>query len=250
MGGDAGREGPTGVRSRAIHLSWEEKPVQEKNAAPAASNNGDKILFWACFVALIATAFGFVLRTMVIGDWGLEFNLTETQKGEIFGVGLWPFAISIVLFSFIIDRIGYGTAMAFAFVCHVASAILTIAAPWIAAQSDDPNAAGYWTLYIGTFIVALGNGTVEAVVNPVVATMFWREKAKWLNMLHAGWPGGLVIGGLLAIFFADWGWQLKIALILLPTIVYGIMMLGRKFPVHERVAAGVSYLAMLKEVGF
>lgn len=209
----------------------------------------DKLLFWGCFVALIATAFGFVLRTMVIGEWATEFNLTQTQQGEIFGVGLWPFAISIVLFSLIIDKIGYGVAMGFAFVCHVLSAVLTIAAPYIAANSDDPSATGYWVLYVGTFIVALGNGTVEAVVNPVVATMFAKDKAKWLNMLHAGWPGGLVIGGILAIFLGDIHWQYKIALILLPTVAYGVMMLGRHFPVSERVTAGVSFKDMLSEAG-
>ena len=38
-------------------------------------------------------------------------------------------------------------------------------------------------------------------------------------------------------------------MIFLPTIAYGLMMLGRRFPVNERVAAGVSYRAMLQEVG-
>ena len=85
-------------------------------------------------------------------------------------------------------------------------------------------------LYIGTFIVALGNGTVEAVVNPVVATMFPREKTKWLNILHAAWPGGLVLGGIIALLMgADTTWEYKIALILLPTIAYGIMMLPGSF---------------------
>ena len=202
-----------------------------------SSGQNEKLLFWACFLALIATAFGFIIRTKVISDWGAEFGLTKTQQGEIFGVGLWPFAISIVLFSLIIDRIGYGVAMVFAFVCHVASAIITI------------NATGYWSLYLGTFIVALGNGTVEAVINPVVATLFPREKTKWLNILHAGWPGGLVLGGLLLIIFGDWHWQYKVGLILLPTVLYGLLMMGKKFPVQERVAAGVTYRDMLAEIG-
>lgn len=205
---------------------------------PARIEAHQQRLFWGCFIALIATAFGFVVRSMVINDWGDDFGLTETQKGEIFGVGLWPFAISIILFSLIIDKIGYGRAMAFAFVCHVASAILTI------------FATGYWTLYIATFIVALGNGTVEAVINPVVATMFRNEKSKWLNILHAGWPGGLVLGGLIAIWLgADSAWQIKVGLILIPTAIYGVMLFGQKFPVHERVESGVSYVAMLREVG-
>lgn len=197
-----------------------------------------KRLFWGCFIALIATAFGFVVRTMVINDWAVQFSLTETQKGEILGVGLWPFALSIILFSLVIDKIGYGRAMVFAFVCHVVSAILTI------------FATGYWMLYIATFIVALGNGTVEAVINPVVATMFRNEKTKWLNILHAGWPGGMVIGGIMAISLgATAAWQIKVGLILIPTLIYAVMLFGQKFPIHERVESGVSYLAMLKEVG-
>jgi MFS family permease len=225
-----------------------------KTPLTPAYDHGKKeiLLFWACFIALIATAFGFIVRALIIDAWGTEFGFSATQKGELFGVGLWPFAISIILFSLVIDRIGYGTAMAFAFVCHVVSAIVTIMGP----RYFDP----YWSLYVGTFIVALGNGTVEAVINPVVATLFVREKTKYLNMLHAGWPGGLVIGGIIAIAMGSGGiietlvghaisWEWKVALILLPTILYGVMMVFCKFPVSERVAAGVSYKDMLKEFG-
>ncbi len=225
-------------------------PIDRNDAgAPAAKPTtlNDTLLFWACFMAIVATAFGFVVRTQIIKDWGAEFNLTKTQQGQIFGVGLWPFAISIVLFSLIIDRVGYGVAMGFAFLCHVGSAILTILTPQIA--GDDP-VKGYWTLYIATFIVALGNGTVEAVTNPVVATLFTREKTKWLNRLHGGWPGGLVLGGILALAMGNVAWQWKVALIFLPVIAYGVMMLGRTFPINERVTAGVSYRSMLQQVGF
>lgn len=220
-----------------------------KPDAPASNSDAganEKLLFWACFIALIATAFGFIIRTQILGDWQRQFGLTETQKGEINGVGLWPFALSIVLFSLVIDKIGYGKAMAFAFFCHVTSAIITIFTPEL--SGGNPERA-YWWLYIGTFIVALGNGTVEAVINPVVATLFPKEKTKWLNILHAGWPGGLVLGGLLALGMSSADWRLKVALLFLPVIAYGILMLGRRFPVNERVAAGVSYYEMLRQVG-
>lgn len=222
----------------------------------------DKRLFWACFIALVATAFGFIVRAMIInGDtaFAAQFGLSETQKGEIFGVGLWPFAISIVLFSLVIDRIGYGPAMVFAFFCHVASMIITVCAPMVLAppgSSPEQVAAGqktgYWMLYLGNFIVALGNGTVEAVINPVVATMFSKEKSKWLSILHAGWPGGLVLGGLLALGMDTANitdWRLKVGLLALPVVLYGILMLFCTFPVNERVAAGVSFREMLSEVG-
>lgn len=222
------------------------------------NSSGDKRLFWACFSALVATAFGFIVRAMIMDDWAKQFGLSETQKGEIFGVGLWPFAISIVLFSMIIDKIGYGRAMVFAFLCHSISMAVTMCAPMVLAKegaTPEEVAAGrkmgYWLLYVGNFIVALGNGTVEAVINPVVATMFSREKTKWLNILHAGWPGGLVLGGILALAMgADADWRMKVGLLAIPLLLYGALMAGCKFPVSERVAAGVSFRDMLKEVGF
>ncbi len=197
----------------------------------------DMKLFWCCFISLVATSFGFIVRAFSIGDWGQEFGLSATQQGEIFGVGLWPFAISIIVFSLIIDKVGYKTAMWFAFACHLVSVILTL------------RATGYWSLYWATFIVALGNGTVEAVINPVVATMFRKDKTKWLSILHAGWPGGLALAGLIAISLGDITWQTRVLLILIPVIIYGILLIPAKFPVNERVAAGVPYKDMLKEVG-
>jgi MFS family permease len=224
-------------------------------------NGRDMKLFWTCFVSLIATSFGFIVRANLMDTWGEKFGLNETQKGEIFGVGLWPFAISIVLFSLIVDKIGYRTAMIFAFICHAAYMVIVISAPTLA---GDPNAKdfsskGYWVLYIGSFIGALGNGTIEAVINPVVATMFNKDKTKWLNILHAGWPGGLVLGGLLALALEPGGklatslggdWRMQVGLVGIPVAIYGLMLFVVKFPVNERVAAGVPFRDMLKEVGF
>ena len=197
-----------------------------------------KRLFWGCFIALIATSFGFVARVITANEWGPEFGLTETQTGEILGAGLWPFAISIVLFSLIIDYVGYKVAMWFGLLCHTLSTVLILMAD------------SYTLMYAGTFTLALGSGTVEAYINPVVATVFRKDKTKWLNILHAGWPGGLVFGGILAIMLGgDMYWKYKIGLILIPTVIYAIMLWNEKFPINERVQAGVTYRDMLREVG-
>src|SRR5690606_28649558 len=209
-----------------------------KTSVSVSEGKPDMLLFYACVISLVATSFGFVLRAFVLNDWGAEFQLTQTQLGEISGVGLLPFAISIVLFSLIVDRVGYKTSMVFAFLFHEASEVVTI------------FATVYWMLYVGTFMMAIGNGIVEAVVNPVVATMFPTQKTKWLAILHAGWPGGLVLGGLMALAWGpETAWELKIALIFIPTLLYGGMMATRRFAANERVQAGVSYLEMLKELG-
>ncbi|MBI1842633.1 MAG: MFS transporter [Verrucomicrobia bacterium] len=199
-------------------------------------------LFVACIISLIAVAIGFVVRAFLITEWSVRFNLSETQVGSILGAGLYPQALSILLFSLVIDRLGYGRVMLFAWCGHVASAAITM------------TATSYTGLYVGAWVFALANGAVEAVINPVTATMFPRSKTHHLNMLHAGWPGGLVLGGLLAIAIGTAGgesaWRWKAGLYLLPTAIYGLMMLGQKWPVQERVAAGVSYPEMLREFGW
>src|SRR3982751_4783896 len=194
--------------------------------------------FAVCFAALVATSFCFILRAFSIGARGKEFDLSQTQMGELAGVGLWPFAISIVLLSLIIDRIGFKMTLWFAAVCHVLGLILIL-------QAD-----GYWSLYWGTFVLSLGNGAVEAGINPLIAREFRHDKTTWLNRLHAGWPAGFVLGGLLAMMFpADMGWRYQMGLILIPVVTYIVMLLPRSFPPSERVAAGVSYREMLAEAG-
>lgn len=196
-----------------------------------------KKLFWACFIALVATSFVFGLRANIIGDWQKDFGLSEADKGTILGVGLWPFAISIIVFSLIIDYIGYKTAAYFAMGCHVASLLLTLFA--------DGATALYWSV----FLIAIANGTVEAFINPVVATIYNKEKAKWLNILHAGWPAGLALGALTAILLGEASWQLKYVMCFIPVVIYAVMIIPRKFPVNERVEANVSYREMLSQVG-
>ena len=223
-------------------------PTQTMDYRGTEMGNGEHVnrLFLACFASMFATSFAFIVRALVITDWGNQFGLSEAQKGAIFpGAALFPFAITIVLFSLFIDKIGYGKTMVFAFVGHIVGTGVTM----LAATTDDGNTA-YQFLYFGTFITALANGAVEAVINPVTATLYPRHKTHYLNILHAGWPGGLVLAGILGIFMVGrvhWVWV--IGLVLIPTVIYGIMLLGQKFPVQERVAAGVSYADMMREFG-
>ncbi len=213
------------------------------SASPDQAAKGNGLLFTTSFAAITATSFCFILRALVIDNWGTAFALSETQKGELLGVGLWPFAITIVLLSLFIDKIGFRLTYWFAAICHLLGLGLLF------------TATGYWSLYAGTFIMALGNGAVEAAANPLIATVFSHDKPKWLNRLHAGWPGGMILGGLLAMGLDHFSggtadWRIKVGLMIVPVLVYTVLLLGRKFPVSERVASGVSYRTMLGEAGF
>ncbi len=145
----------------------------------------------------------------------------------------------IVLASLIVDRIGYGRMMVFAFCCHILSTVILL------------MAEGYWWLYLGTFMVSIGNGAAQAVADPVVASMYRRNKTAMLNILHASWPAGMVVGGVVGIALAasDVAWQWRIAMLFIPMGLYGLLLVGRRFPVHERVAAGVSEREMYRETG-
>jgi len=225
------------------------------------SNDGkpSMALFWGCFIALITTSYAFFSRMYLcdvrLGD---VLNIDKGTIGALKGAGIWPFAISIILWSLVIDRIGYKVAMLFSFISYVIYAAMAFMA-YSALQGVSGDAlvaaqkSAYNLLYWGSVILGLGNGTVEAFINPVVATMFSKDKTKWLNILHAGWPGGLVIGGLCTIALADVAktgdWRIVLGLVLAPAVVYLFMLLGATFPKNEREAAGVGYVDMLKELG-
>ncbi|MBE7495447.1 MAG: MFS transporter [Verrucomicrobiaceae bacterium] len=225
------------------------------------SNDGkpSMALFWGCFIALITTSYAFFSRMYLcdvrLGD---VLNIDKGTIGALKGAGIWPFAISIILWSLVIDRIGYKIAMLFSFISYVIYAAMAFMA-YSALQGVTGDAlaaaqkSAYNLLYWGSVILGLGNGTVEAFINPVVATMFSKDKTKWLNILHAGWPGGLVVGGICTIALADYAktgdWRIVLGLVLVPAVIYLIMLLGATFPKNEREAAGVGYVDMLKELG-
>lgn len=196
-------------------------------------------IFAMAFTAIVATSFCFVLRAFVVDDWGREFALNATQKGELLGAGLWPFALTIVLMSFVIDRIGFKPVFGAAAAGHLSGLVVLL------------TADSYTGLYAGTFILALANGCVEAAANPLVATIRAKDKTTALNHLHAGWPGGLVLGGLIALALGPIvDWRIKIAVIALPVSAYILLLMRVRLPVSERLALGVGYREMLAQAGW
>src|SRR5258708_6331806 len=186
------------------------------------NNRHDKILFWGCFIALITTSYAFISRLILCGGQFIgDFGLDKVQAGQLGGAGIWPFGVSIILFSLFIDRIGYKVAMVFSFASYFVYCALAFAAYSTIHGVSGPGLAaaqhkGYMLLYWGSVILGLGNGTVEAYINPVVATLFNKDKTKWLNILHAGWPSGLVLVGLCSIALAghtDWRPALRLILV-------------------------------------
>jgi MFS family permease len=177
-------------------------------------------LFRASCVALIATAMSFAIRGDIMGDFESVFSLSKVEVGWIAGAAFWGFGISILFGGPLCDALGMRRLATLAAAGHIGGTLLTIVAP------------NFVTLFAATLIIGIANGLVEAFVNPLVATLYSNDKTSRLVALHAWFPGGIVIGGLLAYAFTQMGlgWQAKMLLLLVPSLVYAVMFAGRTFP--------------------
>lgn len=217
-----------------------------------AATQSYRRIFWASFLTLIAAGVGFAVRGDVLGEWSRLFGFTQTELGTITGGGLTGMAFTIIGFSLFADRVGYKLILVGAFLLHVLSAVVQLSATYV--FNSYGKDATYWCLYVGMFMFSLGNGMCEAAINPLVATLYPKQKTHYLNILHAGWPGGLILGGLLAYCFVGeksrimpMRWEIPMAFFLVPVLWYGFIIIKEKFPISEARAAGIKFGEMLAQ---
>ncbi|UCD74317.1 MAG: MFS transporter [Phycisphaerales bacterium] len=197
--------------------------------------NKERLFLGSCF-SLISTSVCFAVIGAIMGALKQQFILSNEEVGYIGGAAIWGFTVSIFVLGPLVDALGMRLLMRFAMLCHLVGPLVMI------------FANGFWMLFFGALIVSLGNGTVEAVCNPLIATLYPDEKTKKLNQFHVWFPGGIVLGGVTCYLLDQVGitdWRVKVALILLPTIVYGILFTGQKFPATERVQSGITFSGMV-----
>ncbi|NBO92787.1 MAG: MFS transporter [Planctomycetia bacterium] len=198
-------------------------------------------------MAILAAGVGFAIRGGIFADWGREYGFSGAELGRIGGAGFTGFCFGIIIGGVIADKIGYGKLVTAAFLFHVLSAVVTFGA-----SKGMDKATAYQLLFWGMFLFAIANGTLEAVANPLVATLFPKNRTHYLNILHASWPAGLVLGGVCGWVLGEQykvAWQYQLALYLVPTIVYGIMFFGQTMPKSEASKQGLSIGEMFKDVG-
>lgn len=214
--------------------------------------NKTKLLI-ASFLTILVAGLGTAVRGGLLLEWGTAFGFTQTELGQITGGGFVGFGLVILVASAFLDRYGYKPFLLGAGVLHVLSVVVAVAATFVYNGSIETNpdfarAGAYFCLFWGVFIFAVANGICEAVINPLVATLYRKEKTHYLNILHAGWPAGLICGSLLGIgLIGRVRWEIVLALYLIPTLIYVLMMVKEKFPESEAAAAGVKFVDMVKE---
>jgi MFS family permease len=177
-------------------------------------------LFTACCLALIVTAMTFAIRAGILSELSVNFNFNNTQLGWINGMAFLGFPVAMMFGGLIYNFIGARALMYLAFACHLIGLVMTI------------TATGFWTLLLSSFFIGFANGSVEAAVNPLIADIYHTRKTAMLNKLHVWFPGGIVIGSLVSALMSKlgMGWQLQIAIMLIPTAIYGWMIFGQQFP--------------------
>ncbi len=203
-------------------------------------NVNQKRLFVASCLALLVTAITFAIRARIEGVFTDDYGLTKEQVGRAFSPAFWGFAVAMFAGGYFIDIVKTKTIVWMAFFLHLVGIVLLL------------FAKDYTSLFISNVFIGLGNGSVEAACNPLVATIFPEKKTKMLNRFHVWFPGGIVVGSIVAALVMDTmnlPWQVLVGLLFIPLAIYGFMFLGQKIPETERVSSGVSYKEMMRNVG-
>jgi MFS family permease len=203
-------------------------------------NVNQKRLFIGACLALLVTAITFAIRAKIEGVFTSEYGLSKEQIGYAFGPAFWGFTIAMFAGGFIIDIVKTKTIVWMAFGMHLIGIVLLLLA-------KDMT-----SLFISNVFIGFGNGSVEAACNPLIATLFPKNKTKMLNRFHVWFPGGIVIGGVLAFLVMDTlslRWEILVSLLFIPLVIYGYLFYGQKIPETERVTSGVSYKEMMRNIG-
>ena len=220
-------------------------------------------LFVASCVALVTTSMFFSIRGDAADALSNDFQLTKEQLGFIFQPAFYGFTISIFIGGSLVDLFGMRRLLTISGLFYIFGILAIVLVPFpgspVASIFGNPITL---TLWVAMLALGLAQGLVEGVINPLCSTLYPEDKTHRMNVLHAWWPGGLIVGGLLAYFIsvamglgdsaspetATLGWRVKLMTIPVVALAYLLMIRGQAFPATERVAAGVSNRDMFKEV--
>jgi len=200
--------------------------------------NKNRLFLLSC-LGLITTSVSFAVRAQLETVFISEFELSSQDLGAAFAPVFLGLTITMIIGGALVDHLGMKRMVWLGFIFHTIGIILTMIA------------FDFWSLFFGSLSIGIGNGMIEAACNPLIATIYSDNKTKMLNRFHIWFPGGIVIGsilGYLIIEQAGLPWQVLVATMFIPTILYGVLLFGQEFPKTERVQLGVSTANMWKAV--
>jgi predicted MFS family arabinose efflux permease len=208
-------------------------------------------IFVTSSMALFTAGLSFSLRSAIIAALEAEILApldplhASTLSGTLLGTAFLGFAVTLGLGSVVLDRFGMGRMLAAAGLCFAGGTAIVIAATELA-----QGAAVYGVLRAGFLLSGLGWGFMECSINPLTAALYPDDKTNRLNILHAWWPAGLIVGGLIGVTLpaAGVGWRGQFALVIAPALLSAGLCIGTRFPRTERASLGVPWREMFAEI--
>lgn len=202
-------------------------------------------------LSIFMIGLGFAVRANIAPDLQheiydqIDLANSAAMVGEALGATFTGFALTLLFGSALVDLVGMKRMLLLSALGYVLGALGLLAAAFMPLSELVPT-----IVLVSLLLTGLGWGAVEAASNPMVASLYPEEKTHRLNILHAWWPGGIVVGGLLGVGISAAGlpWELNMLVLMLPALALAWMVASSTFPVTERVAAGVSYGAMFGEL--
>ena len=158
------------------------------------------------------------------------------------GAGFLGFGMMIFFGGILVEKIGYKKLLLLAFVMHLVSAgmIFAVNPVFESLAESDPAAAtskAFAVLWWSVFLFSICQGLYEAVINPLIAQLYPDNQTHYLNILHAGWPGGMILGGLFAACFigndcwvTELPWSISLSAFALFVLIYGVLAFTQAFP--------------------
>ena len=213
-------------------------------------------LMLASFLTLVAAGMGFATRAASGGIWERELGLSGVEFGQIMGAGFLGFGFVIFGGGIVVEALGYKRVLVLAFILHLASALMLLAAPtmfagWRTADAATASSKVYWLLISSVFIYSICQGLYEAVINPMIAQLYPENRTHYLNILHAGWPAGMILGGLFAACFmgddawlAPIPWQFALSTFAVAVVAYGVLAFPEKFPAAVGQSSNESFFTL------
>jgi len=219
-----------------------------KGAEMTTSQEGR--LFWLSVLALFTAAASLAIRGAVANGFKSEWidPIAPLQAGELvaaaLGAAFLSFAITLFVASALLDQIGMRRGLAGAGLCAIVGPLMIASAGLIASGMNV-----YWLVWGGMLLSGVGWGLTEATINPLTAQLYPQDTTHRLNVLHAWFPGGIIVGGLAGFFLsAVLPWQGIMALVIIPAAATVLVAATTAFPPPLRSESGVSFGEMVGEV--
>jgi len=203
------------------------------------------------FLAAVTTQFGMGYEVLLRMNAAIPIKATFFDAtnpltsgemiGQVLGALFLGFAISNCIMAALVDAIGLRRS-------HVLS-VLAYLAGMLGFVCAVPGSEYTWLfLFGGSLLQGFAWGSIEAVLAPLVVTIYPSTKVFRLNLFYCAFALGMLIAAPTCVMVdaLALGWRLQVCLVAIPLLISLLLIAQVKYPATERVTSGVSYAGMFR----